>query len=174
MKLLDSHKNKIIKELNFKHKPIVLFGDEALSFVSKYVSAYNNKSDKQILSKIGGCFLYEKLPQNYIYTGVVCILNGEIGTLAHELLHAKQYQDNNKWMQRGKWLKFVYKIGYGFYPTEREAFRYAATYLKKSKLYKLALFYDIKILFIKFFGTVILWPIYFICFTFFYLLHTVD
>jgi hypothetical protein len=139
--LLDKHKRKIIKRLEFGHEPVVLYGDLAFDFIREYVPGYHNKSDEQILCDAGGYFIYRNLPKDCINTGVVCIFNGEIGTLAHELCHAKQYQDKSKWLHRGIWLKCYYKLGYAFYPTEREAFRFAITYLKETKQNKLAYFY---------------------------------
>lgn len=143
IKILDSHKNKIIKELQFKHDPIVLYGDEAFSFFKENVPAYHNKSDKQILMRAGGYFHYVNLAQHCVHTGVVCIFNGNIGTLAHELCHAKQFQNKNKWMESRKWLKLFYKIGYAFYPIEREAFKYALNYLKSCELDELATCYKV-------------------------------
>ncbi|NUH84782.1 hypothetical protein HUN92_13740 [Bacillus firmus] len=143
--LLESHKNKIIKELKFKHEPIVLYGDEAFSFFRKSFPVYHNKSDKQILKRARGYFHHVNLSQDYVNTGVICIFNEHIGTLAHELCHAKQFQDNNKWMESRKWMKLFYKIGYAFYPTEREAFKYAENYLKSCKLDELASDYKLHI-----------------------------
>ncbi|MEK5217784.1 hypothetical protein [Psychrobacillus sp. FSL H8-0487] len=136
--LLDLHKSEIIKKLQFKYVPVVLYGDEAFTFARENLPGYHKKSDKQMR---GGYFHYEELPPKYYNTGVVLIFNGEIGTLAHELRHARQYQDKNRWMKRGKWLMFLYKTIYVFYPTEWDAFRYAATYLTNSKLRKAAFWY---------------------------------
>ncbi len=141
--LLESHKNNIIKDLQFKHEPIVLYEDEAFTFFRENVPVYHNKSDKQILQRANGYFHHVNLSQDYANTGVVCIFNGQIGTLAHELCHAKQFQENNKWMGSKKWMKLLYKTGYAFYPTEREAFRYAENYLKSCKLDELASSYKL-------------------------------
>ncbi len=141
--LLDYHENKIIEELKFKHKPVVYYGHKAYDFLRDNVPAYKNKTNKRIRCSMGGCFLSD-LSDEYKETGVVCVFNGNIGTLAHELRHAKQYQDNSKWIKRGKWYNFLYKYAYGFYPSEREAFQFAVNYLKKSKLNKLACFYKWK------------------------------
>ncbi|MEI2357144.1 hypothetical protein V8V70_12745 [Mesobacillus zeae] len=59
--LLDFHKNKIIKELEFEHEPVVLYGDEAFNFLRKNVIVYHNKSNKIILFYTGGNFLYENV-----------------------------------------------------------------------------------------------------------------
>ncbi|MGE7843658.1 hypothetical protein ACQKNX_23115 [Lysinibacillus sp. NPDC093712] len=159
--LLDYHENKIIEELNFKHKPVVYYGHKACDFLRDNVPAYKNKTNKRIRRSIGGCFLSD-LSEEYKETGVVCVFNGSIGTLAHELRHAKQYQDDSKWLKRGKWYNFLYKYGYGFYPSEREAFQFAAKYLKKAKLNKLACFYNFRRLGAAISKTRFLWPIYFI------------
>lgn len=158
--LLDLHKDLIIKERGFKHPPIVHYGDDAFAYLRKNVLTYQNKSDKQILRLTGGFFNYEDLTKEEMKTGVVCILNGKIGTLAHELRHAKQYQDNSRWLKRGKLLKLYYKYAYGFYPSEVQAFQYAATYLMKSKLYRLSFLYSLKCLYIFLFGNLIFFPIY--------------
>lgn len=121
---------------------------------------YRNKTDRMIYKKTGGYFHYDKLPEQLKKTGVVCVLNGKIGTLAHELRHAKQYQDNNRWMNRGKWFMRYYKWGYGLYPAETQAFLYATTYLIRAKLHKLALRYIIKVLSAIFLESIILWPRY--------------
>ncbi|MGE6375996.1 hypothetical protein [Peribacillus muralis] len=160
--LLDLHKYKIVNELQFQYEPIVLYGDEAFVLARKCVPAFYNKSDQQILSMADGYFLYENLAEDFSNTGVVCIFKGTIGTLAHELCHAKQFQDRNKWMENKKWLKVFYKLGYGFYPTEREAFGYAATYLKNSHNDKLASLYRLKFFTVILFNTRIIWPIYFV------------
>lgn len=160
--ILDSHKEKIIEDLDFEHEPIVIYGEDAIDFLRRYDPTYQDKSNKQILSSVRGFFLYENLPDEYMKTGVVCVFNGKIATLAHELCHAKQYQDNNKWMKRGKWLKIAYKLFYAFYPTEKEAFQYAHNYLKKAKLKKLAFLYRFKIISAIFPGSRILVYLFFV------------
>jgi hypothetical protein len=139
--LMDSHEKKIIKELKFTHKPIVLYGDEALSFIRINVPAFQKSSDKKIKNRVNGYFHYENLPPKYVNTGVVCIFKEKISTLAHELCHAKQFQDDNKWLwlvSRNWRMKLLYKLGYFFYPAEREAFKYALAYLEENEFYELA------------------------------------
>lgn len=163
--LLDLHKNKIIKELDITSKFKVYYGDEACNFFRKYEPDYQKKSNKQILRNLSGYFIYDKLPQNYKeegVVGVVCVFNGKIGTLAHELRHAKQRQDNSKWMELVKWKKFYYKYAYALYPTEVGAFSYAAWYLIKSRFLKLFFFYLINILTAIIFKTRIFLPVLFL------------
>ena len=131
---LDLHKDIIIKDLQLKPEPIVFYGDKAVAYVRNNVPAYKNKSDKVIKKGANGYFHYENLPKKYNETGVVCIFNEKIGTLAHELRHAKQFQNNNRWMKPFLGMKFFYKLLYPFYPPELEAFNYAKKYLKSSEL----------------------------------------
>lgn len=64
----------------------------------------------------------------------------DVGTLAHELMHAKQWQDNYFWARNEKYLnlfyKFMYysKVLYYYHPAESRAFKFALEYLKEEKL----------------------------------------
>lgn len=143
---LDKHKNKIIKELKLKHIPPVLFDEEAITFVKLNVPLFKHKNDKNIKKRYSGYYHYENIHPTYATTGVVCIFNNQLGTLAHELWHAKQFQDNNKWLvSRNRIMNLFYKIAYIFYPAEREAFKYAISYLEENELYKLANTYKRKV-----------------------------
>ncbi|WP_214483810.1 hypothetical protein [Bacillus sp. SM2101] len=143
------HKKAIIEDLKIKHEPFVLYGDKAVAFVKEHVPEFKNKSEKKIY-KNNGIFLGKNLPKEYTSAGVVCVFNGEIGTLAHELCHAKQFQDNNKWIHCGKLLNLIKKIIYPYYSIEKEAFSYAVYYLKKSNEEQSARVYQKKYRSIKF------------------------
>lgn len=158
--LLNEHKIRLIHKLDFEYGPVVLYGDEAFSFLKSHVKDYNELTNKEIFKKFGGYFLYEDLPEEYRKTGVVCIFNGEVGTLAHELRHAKQFQDRSKWLIRGIWLKRYYKWAYSFYPSEVQAYLFAANYLFKSKCFILGFKYSLKAIMIFSFGSIITWPFY--------------
>jgi len=73
---LNKHYTRIAKKLKLKAKPRLLLGDEASSYIKKH------KKDEK--------------PQNggYLFwTNTVAIINKKrIGTLAHEMRHAYQYE----------------------------------------------------------------------------------
>src|SRR5690625_2991145 len=92
---LKYHKNQIIEDLKITDKkPVVKYGEDAREFANKH------KKRIKINKETSGVFLYEDLPEEYEETGVVCLLKYSIGSLAHELCHAKQFQENNKWFNR--------------------------------------------------------------------------
>lgn len=123
----EKHRLQIIKDLKLEKEPHFIYEEEAFEFAKKYA---------KINKKTIGAFLHENLPEAYKETGVVCIFNYSVGTLAHELCHAKQYQQGNKWFKKGIFLKAVYYFRYYYYPTEIEAFTYAEMYLKKFEMWE--------------------------------------
>ncbi|MFF5994297.1 hypothetical protein AAGS61_06020 [Lysinibacillus sp. KU-BSD001] len=119
----------IIEDLKIKIKPKIFYGTDAKDFIEEYGTRILGKNPN-------GAFLYQGIPDEYKNTGVVCIIKDSVATLAHELCHAKQYQDDTKWFNRGLYLKIFYFFRYYYYPTEIEAFTYAEMYLKKVELFK--------------------------------------
>ncbi|MFS0783502.1 hypothetical protein [Bacillus sp. 1P06AnD] len=128
IEMLEQHKKLIVKELMLENVPPVLYKEEAVQFLKEHVDKYKYSIPKGLQ----GYFCYENIPDLFKETGVVCIIKGKnpIGTIAHELCHAKQYENHNAWLHMGPMKKALYYWGYYFYPAEIEANSYAGKYLK--------------------------------------------
>jgi hypothetical protein len=145
VKSFNKHKFHLIKSLKFKDKPTIFTGDKAFNYAKHHIPECKGKKREQI--PYSGFFHYQNLPEKYTKTGVVCIFYNEVPALAHELRHAKQYQDQSWWLVNKdnlKWLKIYYKCGYRFYPSEIVAYFYAVKYLFITKEFKLCFKYSFK------------------------------
>ncbi|GEM02976.1 hypothetical protein SAMN05421839_10582 [Halolactibacillus halophilus] len=120
---LEDHASNIAKILSLKSLPEMMYGNEARNFVKKHFPKGYKESSS-------GAFLFDELPEIYRESGVVCVYDCSVGTLAHELCHAKQYEDNNKWLKMNLFNKRYRKCLYAFYPVEKEALEFAIKYLK--------------------------------------------
>lgn len=136
--VIEKHKSRIVEDLGLKTVPPILYGDEAKRFVIANVAGYKRKKLKDI--KQNGMFILGDGLQEENNTGVVCIFNSErsIDVLAHELCHAKQYQDGTL-KQKNSWIAdkvdfVMYRLTYAFRHEEKEAFNFAESYLKKAHL----------------------------------------
>lgn len=139
--ILEDHKIKLIEHLfssNNYDVPKVLFNNKAENFIRKHAKNGENINTKNL----HGYFVrefdnLEGLDPKDIQIGVVCIMNNNIGTLAHELRHAfqcqhcpellpntpkdkKAYEDSQKSFNKSKYYKF---------PAEKDAFTFAIQYL---------------------------------------------
>ena len=94
------------------------------------VKEYGNRADK----KAKGLFLHRKLPYQFDHKDVIVIREDSVATLAHELMHFKQWTMNNHWLRRGPIKTAYYNLFYYFYPTEIEAFDFAEQFIKTANL----------------------------------------
>ena len=121
----------ILNDLGLSDKkiPPIFCGETAEKFLID-----NNYKNKNSILKERGFFSFkeEEIPEIYKKTGVVLIFNYGIGTFAHELVHAKQYQTKPNLFDNES-MKLHEKI-YIYHIAEREAFDYALKYLKLAKL----------------------------------------
>lgn len=138
--LLKEHLERIKLDLNLKHEPVVFFGQDAKEYIENNDN-FSYLKKKKIKSCNGYFDNSKKINSAYKKTGVVCIFKPRLGTLAHELRHCYQYQNNNKWVYQNWWKKILCDFIYPFYPAERDAFKYALYYLIRTKT-KLAIDYE--------------------------------
>ena len=81
----------------------IYLGDEALDFVSQYYNLNKNKKSGGVFLNSGN--LNEKFHDDFkknkeynemIKCGIVCVIDCKLTTLVHEVIHAIQYQTEDK------------------------------------------------------------------------------
>lgn len=130
--LCEQHEDLIADFLGLRLKPQIYYGEKASEKIKEYGKHLGNPD------KLNGAFLYKDIPALNQSTGIICITKPSIATLAHEMMHAKQFQDGSKWLDiNGGYKKLFYKYGgYNLYPSEVSAYRAATKYCRSAKMYK--------------------------------------
>ena len=153
-----NHEQKIADFLELKNLPAIFYGEDA----KKQLLDYVEKNGENWLLKTNGCFIHKNLPDEF-KDGVICVTNASVSTLAHELVHYKQFKNNSHWLHKNRIKKLYYSTCYDIYPSEREAFFTARKYLKSAGLKKEKRAYTWKIItmfiewnLIRFIGVIIL------------------
>ncbi|MGE7983724.1 hypothetical protein [Solibacillus sp. NPDC093137] len=131
------YEQSIKAALNLKGLPKILYADNKSVSISAFVKAYGNRAD----TKAKGLFLHRKLPFPFNHKGVIIIREDSVATLAHELMHYKQWTMKNHWLRRGPFKTAYYNLFYYFYPTEVEAFDFAEQFIKTANLNDEYLYY---------------------------------
>lgn len=124
--------------LNLDVLPIILYADNKATTINMLVKAYGKRAD----IKAKGLFLHRKLPYPLNHKGVIIIREDSVATLAHELMHYKQWTMKNHWLRRGPFKTAYYNLFYYFYPTEVEAFDFAEQFVKTANLGAEYLYYQ--------------------------------
>lgn len=132
------YEQSIKAALNLKSSPRILYADNKSVSIHALVKAYGNRADK----KAKGLFLNRKLPFPFNHKGVIIIREDSVATLAHELMHYKQWTMKNHWLRRGPFKTAYYNLFYYFYPTEVEAFDFAERFVKTANLGDEFLYYQ--------------------------------
>lgn len=124
------YEQSIKEALNLDRVPKILYADNKAATINALVNAYGNRADM----KAKGLFLHKKLPNPFNQKGVIVVKEDSVATLAHELMHFKQWTMNNHWLRRGPMKTFYYNLFYYSYPTEVEAFEFAEQFVKRANL----------------------------------------
>lgn len=138
-------------------QPLILIGENAEKLYIKYLTGKGMlpRDAYKKTKRTNGAFLYQSLDIDYIKehfsdymkanefaenayeNGVICMLRNKIPTLAHEIRHAYQLQNDelNEYMmiENNRNLTILYSRYYIFYPNEQDAFNSALEYLKSNE-----------------------------------------
>lgn len=132
-------------------KENIFFGDDAIIEILK-----NTNLSKSQVKKVNGMFLYLDKSGQLLKNPIVCIVNINKGTLAHELCHYKQFLEKDKNLLSVNYILknesyYKYIKNYPYYSCEKEAFGFALNYLSKEPFSKVRyLLYYINYNFLKF------------------------
>ena len=136
---LDRIENNIIDICNLLNidysivKLNIYFGEDAVSQILQ-----NTNLTKAQAKKKRGMFLYLNKDGQVLENPLVCIVNVNKGTLAHELCHYKQFIKKDKDLLDVNYILqnecyYTYLKNYPYYSCEREAFNFALSYLSQNK-----------------------------------------